>query len=149
MNGKTYFTRTAIGGGLTGELIDKLILLRQQGYRLFILSDTNFLHREYIEELYQQKYTHGTLKNLFEKCYFSHETGNFKGFQDKQSEQAWLQVLSENSLSSHECLYIDDTLKHVQTARNLGFHGLHYEKIGTQEHLIFNYLEKINKKNSN
>lgn len=128
--------------GLNHELIDELSQLRQQGYRLFVLSDTNLLHREYLEELYQQHDHHGTFRALFETCYFSHETGNFKGFQDKKSEQAWLQVLTENRLNAHECLYIDDTLKHVQTAEKLGFHGLHYEKINSEAKGILSFLEK-------
>ena len=129
--------------GLNHELIDELSQLRQQGYRLFVLSDTNLLHREYIEKLYQQSYHHGTFRALFETCYFSHETGNFKGFQDKKSDQAWLQILTENSLNTHECLYIDDTLKHVQTAQSLGFHTIHYKIMRSNKHRIYQYLKNM------
>ncbi|MDF1678916.1 MAG: HAD-IA family hydrolase [Legionellaceae bacterium] len=111
---------------LNYELLDNLHLFKNQGYRLFILSDSNLLHREYEETLYQQKYPHKTFSALFEKCYFSHETGHYKGFSGKKAHAAWLQILHENHLQAHECLFVDDKIEHIKKAKLLGLSTLHY-----------------------
>ena len=127
---------------LNHELINELSTLREQGYRLFILSDTNLLHREYLEELYQQASFNGTLSALFDKCYFSYETGNYKGFSGMEANQSWLQILSENHLQPHECLFVDDKLEYVDKAKSLGLSALHYKE-GSTSQTLFDALEEI------
>ncbi|MDF1828244.1 MAG: hypothetical protein P1U39_08205 [Legionellaceae bacterium] len=122
--------------GLNYELLDNLSIFREQGLRLFILSDANPLHRAYAEELYQEKYPGKTLRSLFDKCYFSHETGHYKCFSGDEANQAWLQVLNENNLESHECLFVDDKLELVNKARNLGLSGLHYQNTRSTQILL-------------
>jgi putative hydrolase of the HAD superfamily len=102
---------------LNYELINQLHLLRIQGYRLFVLSDTNILHCEYGEELYQRQHPNKSFRAIFDKCYFSHETGNYKGFPDHEGDRAWLQIIEENNLQPHECLFIDDKLEYVEKAK--------------------------------
>lgn len=111
---------------LNFDLLDNLNLLKQQGYRLFILSDTNLLHKEYNDTLYQQTYPNQSIEALFEKCYFSHETGNLKGFVGAKANQAWLQILQENHLEPHSCLFIDDKQEYIRKAEKLGLVGLQY-----------------------
>lgn len=121
---------------LNYDLIDNLNLLKEQGYRLFILSDNNLLHQEYEETLYQRKHPQKTLRSLFERCYFSHETGHYKGFAGEGANQAWLQILHENNLKAHECLFIDDKLEHINKAIKLGLSGLHYKNDCTSQTLF-------------
>ncbi|MCH9755805.1 MAG: hypothetical protein K0U37_01265 [Gammaproteobacteria bacterium] len=121
---------------LNYELINQLTHLKKQGYRLFILSDSNFLHREHEEKLYQQKYPGKTLTALFEHCYFSHETGCSKHASTTKSPQAWLQILNENALDAHECLFIDDTKTNLNKAESLGFFVLHYTKASNFQTLL-------------
>ncbi len=124
------------------ELIDQLKVLRQQGFRLFILSDTNMLHRNYLEELYQIDHPDQSFRNLFDRCYFSHETGNYKAFPDQKANQAWLQILQDNRLEPWECLFIDDKSDYVDKARRLGIHGLHYPA-GSTSSLVFRELQQL------
>lgn len=131
---------------LNYELIDELSTLKEQGYRLYTLSDTNILHREYAEKLYQQKHPNATLRSLFDKCYFSHETGQYKGFSGEKANQAWLQILEENGLQPQECLFIDDKQKYVEKAIGLGLFGLHYQS-GATSKTVFSALAEINSNN--
>ena len=128
---------------LHDELIDKLPMLQKQGYRLFILSDTNMLHREYLETLYQRKHPAERFTALFERCYFSHETGNYKGFEEPRAKEAWLQILRENGLKPEECLFIDDKLSNVQKAEKLGIICLHYPP-GSTSKTVLNKLDELN-----
>lgn len=121
---------------LNYELLDNLPIFREQGYRLFILSDANPLHRAHAEELYQEKYPGKTITALFDKCYFSYETGHYKCFSGEEANQAWLQILAENNLEPRECLFVDDKLTLVNKARRLGLSGLHYRSNSSTQTLL-------------
>ncbi len=89
-------------------------LAKSEKYRLFLLSNTNELHIEWIrndwgEELYQE------FKNCFEKFYLSHEIGL-----RKPNADIYEFVLNENNLNAAETFFIDDTLENTLAAEKLG-----------------------------
>lgn len=126
--------------GLNHDLLDNLHLLEK--YRLFVLSDANILHREHEEALYRQKHPNQSFCGLFEKCYFSYETGNYKGFADKRADKAWLQILDENNLLPGECLFIDDKLDNIHKAEVLGLAGLHYN-CGCTAQMLYDSINRV------
>ncbi len=89
-------------------------LSRSNKYRLFLLSNTNALHIEWIQNdwgsaLYEE------FKNCFEQFYLSHEI-HFR----KPDASIYEFVLRENNLKATETFFIDDTLENTEAARKLG-----------------------------
>lgn len=94
------------------ELTEAARKLREKGLRLFILSN-NFVERaRYYEEHFP------FLQELFEKVYYSFETGFVK-----PHPLAYQTLLRENGLEAGECLYFDDTPRNIEVASSLGIPG--------------------------
>src|SRR4030042_2384613 len=86
----------------------------KQHYRTFLLSNTSVLHVEsYFEYLYHKFGIRG-YRHLFEKLYFSYETGI-----RKPDVRAFKLVLDENGLVPQETLLIDDSKQNIESARKL------------------------------
>ena len=96
-------------------------LSRSEKYRLFLLSNTNALHLERVEEKMGTD-AYERFKASFEKCYFSHEV-----FMRKPDSDIFVQILNEQNLDPSETLFIDDTAEHIKTAAGLGLHVWHLQ----------------------
>ncbi len=84
-------------------------------YKLFLLSNTNSIHQEAFNKIFETSIGQGSFNSLFDKAYYSHEIGL-----RKPDAAAYLYVLSENNLLPHEVLFIDDTLKNIEGAKAVG-----------------------------
>jgi len=98
--------------------IERLQFLKElvacKKYRLFLLSNTNEMHIDWIQndwgsELYQE------FKKCFEQFYLSHEI-HFR----KPNADIYEFVLQENNLKAEETFFIDDTLENTAAAEKLG-----------------------------
>lgn len=88
-------------------------LSEEKKYILILLSNTNELHINWVKEhipFYNQ------FKNCFDAFYLSHEI-QLK----KPNTEVFQLVLDQNNLIAEECLFIDDTKEHIETASKLGF----------------------------
>ena len=94
-------------------------LAKEQSYRLFLLSNTNELHLEKVEEKMGSD-AYRRFKNAFEFCYFSHEV-----HMRKPDAEIFTHVLNEQNLEASETIFIDDTEEHIQSATRLGLHVWH------------------------
>jgi len=89
-------------------------------YRLFLLSNTNEIHfLKYLKELQE---VHGVsgFEDLFEKAYFSHQIGLRKPFRE-----VFDFVVADAGLNRAETLFIDDSVQHVEGAREAGLQAYH------------------------
>lgn len=89
-------------------------LASSKKYRLFLLSNTNALHIEWIQndwgnDLYEE------FKNCFEQFYLSHEI-----HLRKPDVSIYEFVLRENNLKATETFFIDDTIENTEAAKKLG-----------------------------
>lgn len=91
-------------------------------YRVFLFSNTNILHyQDFAKRFYDQQ---GEEFNAcFVKAYYSHEMGLRKP--DPESYQA---IIDEQGLDVSETLFIDDTLKNIEAARQIGLQTIHLQK---------------------
>ncbi len=89
-------------------------------YRIFLLSNSNEIHHQKYRQEFQQKFGYRDFDELFEKVYFSYLL-HLK----KPDPAIFKLVLNENKLDPAETLFIDDTLMHVESARQLGIAGYH------------------------
>lgn len=99
--------------------IELLQDLRQKGYRLFMLSNTNALHLELALRRWA-RVSDQLPNDLFDKVYVSHEMGL-----RKPDPEIFMRVCREQGLNSAETLFIDDSVQHIAGARKAGLHTYH------------------------
>jgi HAD superfamily hydrolase (TIGR01509 family) len=98
------------------EMITLARELKRQGIRLFILSN-NFAERA---KFYDE--TFPWLKELFEKVYYSWQTGFIK-----PDPLCWQTILAENNLQPADTLYLDDSAANVEAAKTLGINAFVFQ----------------------
>tara|TARA_R110002110_G_scaffold14394_15_gene67105 strand:- start:236 stop:847 length:612 start_codon:yes stop_codon:yes gene_type:complete len=92
--------------------LDFLKTLQQSSkYKLILLSNTNALHINYIQEHIS---FYAEFKNCFDAFYLSHEINLVKPNQD-----IFEFVLNDNKLKAEECLFIDDNQDNINAAHTL------------------------------
>lgn len=108
---------------LLGIPLVKLQLLSRlmNRYRVFLLSNTNNIHLEYINHVILPGVTGGTsLDPFFHKTYYSHVMKK-----RKPDAEIFEQVLQENDLRPEETLFLDDHPKNIEGAAAVGIRTLH------------------------
>lgn len=100
------------------ESIVLLERLKTEGYRIFLLSNTNSLHIDLANrrwDLVSDK----SPKELFEKVYYSHEV-NMR----KPTVEIFQKVIDENELKPENTLFIDDSIQHIEGAEKANLNTL-------------------------
>ena len=95
-------------------------------YRLFLLSNTNEWHIQYIEKDMGSK-SYNAFKHQFEHFYLSYEMG-----MRKPDGEIYERVLMEQQLIAEQTLFIDDTQENTQAADRLGIQTWHL-KVGKED----------------
>ncbi len=93
----------------------ELLLKLKKDYNLFLLSNTNEIHRLYIDQLIRDEYAQDGLNTYFKKTFTSYELNL-----QKPEDAIFTQVLNDQNLIANETLFIDDTEIHLKTAQKLG-----------------------------
>jgi putative hydrolase of the HAD superfamily len=91
-------------------------------YRIFLFSNTNQIHHDAFIEMYKQLTSDGDFDAFFEKAYYSQNLG-----MRKPNPEPFLHILRENDLVPSETLFIDDTIKNIETAQALGLKTIHLQ----------------------
>lgn len=89
-------------------------------YRIFLLSNSNEIHYQHNLLDFREKSGNDDFNDLFEKAYFS-----FQIHLSKPGKEIFEFVLKDSRLDPPQTLFIDDTIKHIETARDLGINGYH------------------------
>jgi putative hydrolase of the HAD superfamily len=89
----------------------------EKGRRLFIISNGFRERGEYYKKNFS--FLGESLGDIFEKIYFSYNTG-YK----KPDPKFFELILTENNLDPKECLYFDDSEKNILSAKTLGINGI-------------------------
>lgn len=96
------------------ELVEKLSILKNSK-KLYLLSNTNFIHRKYGWGKY------GFLR-LFDKLFLSYELGYVK-----PSKEIYNLVSNEIKMKPSETLYIDDISEYTESAKELGWNVINFK----------------------
>lgn len=99
-------------------------LKASESFKLILLSNTNELHIDWVKtniSVFEE------FRSCFDVFYLSHEI-HFR----KPDAEIFEFVLKENNLTPQETLFIDDTLEHTLTAKEIGIHTWHL-KAGEEE----------------
>jgi glucose-1-phosphatase len=98
------------------ELLDSL----KSHYNVFLLSNTNNIHHEYINKTLMPSIARGkVLEDYFHKAYYSHRM-----LKRKPNHDIYQQVLDENGFIPMETLFLDDNAANVEGARGVGIEAV-------------------------
>lgn len=102
------------------ERLEFLKFLRDQKYKLYLLSNTNGLHLSWINSYMNKNFSTPSLDDWFERSYYSHLIK-----QRKPHASCFEYVLQDSGMIADETIFIDDTLENIDTAKNLGIRTLY------------------------
>ncbi len=109
--------------------LDKLKKLKQRGYTICMLSNTNEAH--WLKIMKNCFGGQKVVDELFDHTFLSQEM-----HMAKPNDDIYLKVLEDISAQAEECLFIDDSTPNVEAARDLGFHTLHAETSKTENGIV-------------
>ena len=98
--------------------LQALVELKKK-HRIFLLSNTNIIHRKAFNKIYESQFGKGSLDDFFDKAYYSYEIGL-----RKPDLEAYEFVLKENNLTPSKTLFIDDSEPNVESAKKAGMQGV-------------------------
>lgn len=116
MEKQEFFDFYFSGESIDMEMLDFAKELKDEGSRIFILSN-NFRERT---EYYRKNFPE--LFEVADKVYFSWETGLVK-----PAKEAYSNLLAENDLKGEDCIYVDDSKENLEVAKELGIKGVQFE----------------------
>ncbi|KAF8968428.1 hypothetical protein BGZ46_010870 [Entomortierella lignicola] len=90
-------------------------LKKDYGYKVYLLSNTNAIHIEYVDKVCLKDYKEDSLHPYFDKVYYSHEIGC-----RKPSKEAFEHILKDENLIASETLFLDDMPENVEAAKKCG-----------------------------
>lgn len=106
--------------------LSKIKQLRDKGYRIYMLSNTNDAHwQDIVSRCFGGQHN---VDSLFTHTFLSQEM-----HMAKPNDDIYLEVLKEIGSPASECLFIDDSSPNIEAAKNLGFHTIHAEVSTTHE----------------
>ena len=107
---------------------ERLFILEKaaENHRTFLLSNTNSIHINAFNNYLLHEHQLPSLEPFFEKVYLSWEIG-----MRKPDAEIFEYVIKDAGLDPEKTLFIDDSLQHILTAKELGFvtHHLKNETI--------------------
>jgi len=101
--------------GMPLESVDLLKKLKQQGYKLYLLSNTNIFHYTEINKEMQIKYGVNALSDLFDMAYYSFQMG-----MRKPDAEIFQKVISDHNLLSTSTIFIDDNADNINGSLQAG-----------------------------
>lgn len=104
---------------LPGERVALLNNLKNN-YRIFLLSNTNEIHKIAYCNYLKKTFGFNDLSNLFEKQYLSFEIGL-----RKPHKETFEYVIADAGIIKEETLFIDDSVQHVVGAKEAGIDAFH------------------------
>lgn len=89
-------------------------------YQIFLFSNTNQIHHDAFHGMYKEQTGRDDFDSYFKKAYYSQHLG-----MRKPDISPFLHILKEQHLEAEETLFIDDTIKNVEAAREAGMLAHH------------------------
>lgn len=114
------------------EMLDRL---RESGYKVFLLSNTNLPHRLFFIDKFNRENTDSrTFESYFDGCFYSDAMGL-----RKPDPTIYLETLRGAGITSPErTLFIDDNKHNTEAAKKLGIQT-HHLKIGNRVIDLFDW----------
>jgi len=101
------------------EFLDKI----NNGYHIYLLSNTNCIHLEAFDKIYFSKPRDKGFRQYFKHCFYSFEMG-----QRKPDIACYQIVLDQLKTDQSDTLFVDDSIQNIEAAQRLGIKTLFLEK---------------------
>ncbi len=89
-------------------------------YKTYVLSNTNEIHIQYLNQFLLPQHQLKLLNEVFDFVYYSHEMGI-----RKPNKEAFTYIIDKHKIKPSSCLFIDDKLENIETAKELGMYTWH------------------------
>lgn len=97
--------------------MEKLVRKLKDSYEIFLLSNTNKLDYEFLEERYP-------ILNIFDKTILSFEVKS-----RKPKLKIFEEIFNRTNSNPEECIFTDNKIEYVRVAEKLGINGIHFKGI--------------------
>lgn len=97
------------------DLVRKL----KKNYRVGVLSNTNEIHIQGVNELLKTEYGMDNFDSIFDRVFYSHEMGLAK-----PSEEIYRKMVSELGITPEKVLFFDDLKANVDGAKAIGINAV-------------------------
>jgi putative hydrolase of the HAD superfamily len=95
----------------------------KKDYQILLFSNTNAIHLKAFRAIIARQHGDPTLlESIFDRVFYSHIEGV-----RKPNPSAFQQILNKENLHPKEVVFIDDSLQHVEGARQIGMEAHHLE----------------------
>jgi len=113
--------RNAWNALLGNFFIDRLQWLNEirKRYNTYLFSNTNKIHYDAFMEIFRKQTGLTNFDDYFIKAYYSHECGFRKPY-----PESYQRILKEQNLKASETLFIDDTPKNIEGAKQAGLQAV-------------------------
>lgn len=88
-------------------------------YNIYLYSNTNIIHYDKFQQIYRECTGKENFDNYFIKAHYSHDLGLRKPY-----PESFTKLLAIENLKAEETLFIDDTPKNVEGAKQAGLHAI-------------------------
>jgi putative hydrolase of the HAD superfamily len=122
--------------GFRPKSFDFVDQLRENGYKVFLLSNTNAIHFGAFHKMFAEQHPHRSFESYFDYPYYSHLI-----HQRKPDLAAYQYVLDEQNLVAEETIFVDDTYKNIPPAEELHMQVCHLHTNGIIEERLAWLLE--------
>lgn len=100
----------------------------KEKYQVYLLSNTNPIHLEYIIDQLHLHHGKNILEELFHECFYSYQILDVK-----PEASIYQKVLKKTGATAEATLFIDDKITNIEGAAQLGIQTLH---ISPQEDIV-------------
>ena len=101
----------------------KWIYEATQNYNCVVLSNTNSIHINHFEYVFEQSTPYGHPASFFQKLFYSHEIGH-----RKPNAAAFQHVLDEMGFDPSKTVLFDDLKENLEAAKQLGIQTVYVER---------------------
>jgi len=109
--------------GMPAENVDLLRKLKNEGYQLYLLSNTNVFHYSCINNEMQEKFGLGSLDELFDNAYISYKMG-----MRKPDTEIYYKLMQNPDIDPAKSIFIDDNEDNVNASIEAGIPAVHKSK---------------------
>lgn len=100
------------------EDVELIETLRKKYEKIFLFSNTNGIHVEFVKKMFFKAMGYDIFEELFDKVYFSNEIGL-----RKPDVESFEYVLTDCAIEGKKSLFIDDTRKNIEGAKKAGLNA--------------------------
>jgi putative hydrolase of the HAD superfamily len=101
----------------------QLIQSLKEKYKVFLLSNTNQIHIQHINQILNNTCGVDDLKKLFHKAFYSYEIKTAK-----PGREIYDYVIKDQNLNPQETLFLDDNIDNIEGAIKAGWQTIHVTK---------------------